>query len=189
MEKIKILGICGSLRKDSFNRKLLQNAISFVKEYDVEIEELDLKGLNLPIYDGDIEAMGFPESVIKLKGAVEKADVLFIASPEYNSSISAALKNAIDWLSRGKNSLDGKVAAIFGATPGIFGTVRGQLHLRQVLAALNVYFLPQPQILIRNAEEAFDKNGNLIDSKAHNKLKELIKKTIEFAKFQKSNKV
>ncbi len=187
MKKIKILGICGSLRKDSFNRKLLQNAIALAKGLDVEIEELDLKELNLPIYDGDIEARGFPESVKKLKEAVERADVLFIASPEYNSSISAALKNAIDWLSRGENSLDGKIAAVFGATPGIFGTVRGQLHLRQVLAALNVFLFPQPQILIRNAEEAFDKNGNLIDSKAHNKLKELISKTIEFAKFQKSN--
>lgn len=187
MRKIKILGICGSLRKDSFNRKLLQNAIALAKGLDVEIEELDLKELNLPIYDGDIEARGFPESVKKLKEAVERANVLFIASPEYNSSISAALKNAIDWLSRGKNSLDGKIAAVFGATPGIFGTVRGQLHLRQVLAALNVFLFPQPQILIRNAEEAFDKNDNLIDSKAHNKLKELINKTIEFAKFQKSN--
>lgn len=114
---IKVLVISGSLRRDSFNRKLLNVAKKMAAELGAEVSEADLKELSLPVYDGGIEAQGMPESVQKLKAAVEATDVLLIASPEYNHSISGALKNAIDWLSRGENSLDGKLAAIFGASP------------------------------------------------------------------------
>lgn len=114
---LKVLAISGSLRRDSCNRKALQIAKKIAADWGAEISELDLKTMNLPIYDGDIEAQGMPEAVQKLKAAVEATDVLLIASPEYNHSISGALKNAIDWLSRGENSLDGKLTAIFGASP------------------------------------------------------------------------
>jgi chromate reductase len=145
---IKVLAISGSLRNDSLNRKALQIAKQIASMAGAAVEEADLKTLALPIYDGDIEAAGVPEPVARLNGMVQAADLLLIASPEYNRSFTGALKNAIDWLSRGHNVLDGKVAAIFGASPGPFGTVNGQNHLRQVLAALNVLVIPQPQVTI-----------------------------------------
>lgn len=179
---IKVVGFSGSLRRDSYNRKLLQVAKKFAREYNAEVKEADLKELNLPIYDQDIEDESFPKSVLKLKKMAEEADVLLIASPEYNRSVSGALKNAIDWLSRGQNSLDGKIAAIFGVSDGMFGTVRGQLHLRQILAALNVFILPQPEVYVRFGAKAFDEKGNLVDEKTYERLKSLVFKTIDFAK-------
>ena len=178
---IKVVAISGSLRLDSYNRKALRVAERFASEVGASVEEVDLKKLNLPLYDGDIETIGLPESVQKLKSVVESADVLLIASPEYNHSISGALKNAIDWLSRGKNSLNGKTAAIFGASTGLFGTIRGQTHLRQILAALNVTMVSQPQVFIRLTNEAFNIDGTLQDVKLHNQLKELINRTINLS--------
>lgn len=179
---VNILGISGSLRKESFNRKALQLAKKFATETGASVTELDLKELDLPIYDGDIEARGMPESAMKLKQAIEAADVLLIASPEYNFSISSALKNAVDWASRSGNSFDGKIAAIFGASPGAFGTLRGQYHVRQIFEQLNVMLLPTPIAIIPNAAQAFDANGELQDVKAREKLKTLIEKTIDLAR-------
>src|SRR5690349_2107491 len=122
MRNVKVLAISGSLRRESFNRKALTIARSLAAEFTSEIQEADLKELALPVYDEDIETAGMPESVTRLKAMVGAADVLLIASPEYNHSIPGGLKNAIDWLSRGGNSLDGKVAAIFGASNGPYGT-------------------------------------------------------------------
>ena len=113
--------------------------------------------------DEDLRAYGFPESVKKLKDAIASADVLLIATPEYNHSIPGILKNAIDWASDITNPFDGKVAAIFGASNGLNGTLRAQLHLRQVLAALNVELVPQPQVFIRTAQSAFMPDGSLVD--------------------------
>jgi chromate reductase, NAD(P)H dehydrogenase (quinone) len=185
-KQLRVVGFSGSLRKESFNRKALQIAKKFAVEAGTMVEEIDLKELSLPLYDADIEAKGFPESVQILRRAVETADVVLIASPEYNHSISGALKNAIDWLSTGKNTLDGKIAAIFGASSGLFGTVRGQFHLRQILAALNVFLVPQPQVFIRSAREAFDQDGSLKDKRVQDQLKTLINKTLHLAKALKS---
>ncbi len=174
---LKVLGISGSLRNDSFNRKLLQIAKKIASDLGAEVSEADLKELNLPIYDGDIEAQGLPESVKKFKAAVEANDVLLIASPEYNYSISGALKNALDWASRGGNSFDGKWAVIFGASSGSFGTLRGQFQLRQIFYDLNVLVLPQPQVFIKFAGEAFNPDGSFKDPKTYETLKTLIQKT------------
>lgn len=180
--QINVLAISGSLRRDSYNRKALHVAKRFAVEAGANVEEVDLKELNLPMYDGDLEAEGFPESVKQLKDAVEQADVLLIASPEYNHSISAALKNAIDWLSRGKNSLDGRVAAIFGVSMGLLGTARAQFHLRQILEALNVFMVPQPQVLIYSAREVFNPDGTLENQKIEESLKTLVQKTIHLTR-------
>jgi chromate reductase len=158
--KIKALAICGSLRKDSFNRKLLGIAKKLAEELNLDVEEVDLKKLDIPIYDGDIQAKGLPASIQKLKKAIEKSDILLIASPEYNNSISGVLKNAIDWASRGNNSFDNKIAAIFGASIGQFGTVRGQAHLRQSLEYLNVLIPPQPQFYLGNCDSAFNADNS-----------------------------
>lgn len=175
---IRVLAISGSLRKDSLNRKALQIAKQIASASGAAVEEADLKILALPIYDGDIETAGMPEPVMGLKTMVEDADLLLIASPEYNRSFTGALKNAIDWLSRGRNSLDGKVAAIFGASPGPFGTVNGQNQLRQVLAALNVLVIPQPQVTIIRANEAFAPDGSFNNAKTAELLKTLIDRAL-----------
>ena len=96
------------------------------------------------------------------------------------------LKNAVDWLSTKKNILDGKTAVIFGASTGPFGTLRSQTHLRQILTALNVFVLPQPQVYIRFANEAFDGDGNLVDIKIQNQLKELVVKSLSLARLTRS---
>lgn len=187
-EKLKVVGISGSLRLESYNRKALQSAKHFAAELDVTVDEIDLKELNLPLYDTDLESPRFPPSVQMLREKFEETDILLIASPEYNHSISGALKNAIDWLSIGKNILDGKIAAIFGASTGMFGTVRGQIHLRQILSALNVSMLPQPQVYIRHAADIFNNDGTMKDSKIQNQLRDLIYKTIKLVKVLKENK-
>ncbi len=180
--RLKTLAISGSLRTDSFNRKALQIAKRIATDLGAQVKELDLRELNLPIYDKDIQDAGWPESVQRLKKEVEATDVLIIASPEYNYGISGALKNAIDWASRGeKNSFAGKVAAIFGASTGGFGALRSQAQLRQVLQSVNVLILPQPQVFISRAETAFNPDGSFTDQKNFETLKILIEKTFEFA--------
>ncbi|MBA4311771.1 MAG: NADPH-dependent oxidoreductase [Chlorobiaceae bacterium] len=185
---LRVVGISGSLRRESFNRKALQTAKKIALEMGVDVDEIDLKELNIPMYDGDIESNGFPDAVQRLRNKVESADMLIIATPEYNHSISGALKNAIDWLSTGKNILDGKTAAIFGASNGLFGTMRAQAHLRQILNALNVIIAPQPQLFIRSAKEAFALDGSLSDQKLFLQMQKLIKKTIELTVLIKENK-
>jgi chromate reductase len=180
MQNPKVLAISGSLRKDSFNRKALQIAKGLAQAA-AEVREADLRELALPVYDGDIEAAGMPEPVLRFKVMVEAADVLLIASPEYNHSVPGGLKNAIDWLSRGGNSLDGKVAAIFGASTGPFGTARGQIHLRYVLTVLNVLVIPQPMVYIRNAAEAFNPDGSFREPKTTEILKRLVNRAITAA--------
>jgi len=181
MPQLHVLGISGSLRRDSYNRKALQAAKRFAADAGAQVSEADLKELALPVYDGDLEAQGLPDSVLRLKAAVEAADVLLIASPEYNHSISGALKNAIDWLSRQKNSLDGKVAAVFGASTGVFGTARGQYHLRQTLTSLNVTIIPQPQVYIGSAASAFAPDGSFQNPKTADLLHRLVTRALTVA--------
>lgn len=179
---VKALAISGSLRTESFNRRALRIAKQIATDLGAQVEELDLRELNLPIYDKDIQDRGMPGPVQRLKKEIEATDVLIIASPEYNYGISGALKNAIDWASRGeKNSFSGKLAVIFGASTGGFGTLRGQLQLRQILQSVNVFILPQPQVLISRAEGAFDAHGSFTDPKNSETLKILIEKTFELA--------
>jgi chromate reductase len=183
---LKVLAISGSLRRDSYNRQALRIGQKIAEELGAEVTELDLKELDLPIYDGDIEAQGLPENVRQLKAAIEASDIIMIASPEHNYSVSAALKNAIEWASRGENSFSGKWAIIFGASTGIVGTLRGQFQLRQIFYDLNVLALPQPQVFIRGAAEAFSDDGSLKDQKTYEQLKRLIQKTLEIVDKLKS---
>jgi len=178
MQRVKVLAISGSLRRDSFNRKALRIAKQLAAATAAEVQEADLKQLALPVYDGDIEAEGIPDQVVRFKAMVEAADVLLIASPEYNHSIPGGLKNAIDWLSRGRNSLDGKVAAIFGASNGPYGTARGQIQLRYVLGVLNTLVIPQPMVYIRNGAEAFSPDGSFKDPKTTEILQRLIDRAL-----------
>lgn len=184
MEKTRVLGICGSLRRGSYNRKLLSIAENYAALAGADVETLDLKELALPLYDQDIED-NLPESVSRLKRGIERCDALLIASPEYNYSIPAPLKNAIDWASRNGNSFKGKVGAIFGTSTGTYGAVRGQAQLRLCLSCVDVLLLPQPQVMIGNAEEAFGEDGSLADEKHAGRLRSLVSNTIALAREMK----
>jgi chromate reductase len=128
----------------------------------------------LPMINQDSEKP-FPESVVAFRDKLKKADAVLIATPEYNSSIPGALKNAIDWASRSPHApLLGKPAAIMGASTGKFGTIRAQLYLRQILTHVGAFPLGKPEVLVALAERSFDENGNLVDETARGFLHELL---------------
>jgi chromate reductase len=156
-------------------------ANQFAENAGAKVSEYDLKKNPLPFYDQDIEDKSIPKEVKAFYKEIDAADVVMIASPEYNYSIPGALKNAIDWASRNGNHLDGKWVIMFGASPGRFGTVRMQEELRKVLMALNTQFLPQPEVYIARAEEAFDEKGSLTNEKSAELLQELVEQTLELA--------
>lgn len=166
-----IAGISGSLRKDSYNTALLQAAAELIPE-GMLLDTIDIA--SLPMFNQDFEKP-FPKSVVVFRDKLEKADAILIATPEYNSSIPGALKNAIDWASRSPQSpLRGKPAAIMGASTGKFGTIRAQLYLRQVLIHVGALPLGKPEVLVARAEQAFDVNGKLVDETTRGFLQELL---------------
>jgi chromate reductase, NAD(P)H dehydrogenase (quinone) len=167
----KILAFAGSLRKDSFNKKLIKIAADGARRAGAEVTLIDLKDYPLPIYDGDIEAAtGIPENGLKLKKLFVEHDGLLLSCPEYNSSITAVLKNTIDWVSRsqpGEQALSGfvgKIATIMSASPGALGGLRGLVHVRAILGNISVVVLPE-QIAVTKAHEAFNADGTLKDAK------------------------
>src|SRR6187455_1218728 len=139
---LKILGIAGSLRSDSFNRAALRAAAELVPE-GAEIEIFDLNGI--PVYNQDDDAQP-PAIVTELKQKLREADAVLFVTPEYNYSVPGVLKNAIDWASRpyGDSAWDGKPAAIMGASIGSIATARAQYHLRQMFVFLNMHAVNQP---------------------------------------------
>lgn len=182
MNGLKGLAVCGSLRMGSYNLKLLNIAKYFAEGAGVKVVTADLRELNLPSYNFDVEVVGLPEPVKALSAMVKECDILLIASPEYNYSVSGVLKNALDWVSRIKpNPFAGKTAAVFGASTGPFGTVRGQNQLRQILTTLNVLVLSQPQVLVANAAEAFEADGTPKNREIAERLEILLSKTFELA--------
>ncbi len=158
---LRVLGIAGSLRAGSYNRALLRAARELAPE-GMEIEVFE-RLREIPPFDQDVEARDEPEPVAALKDAIRSADALLIATPEYNYGIPGVLKNAIDWASRPPQTspLRHKPAAIMGATPGLGGTIRAQLQLRQAFLFTQTHALLQPEILVANARERFDEAGRL----------------------------
>jgi chromate reductase len=156
-----VVGFAGSLRRSSYNRALLRAATELAPSaMHIVIHELD----GVPLYNGDTEVAGAPLSVVRLRDAIRTADGLLIATPEYNHGVPGVLKNAIDWLSRPPrdSALNGKVAAMMGASPGMTGTARGQLQLRQAFVLTNTYALLQPEVLVGYAQEKFEADGRLV---------------------------
>jgi chromate reductase, NAD(P)H dehydrogenase (quinone) len=167
----RILAFAGSTRRESFNKKLVAIAAHGAREAGAEVTLIDLKDFPLPLFDQDLEAeQGMPENGKKLKKLFIDHDGLLIASPEYNSSFPAVLKNAIDWVSRpapGEPSLvafRGKVATLMSASPGALGGLRGLVHVRSILGNIGVIVLPD-QIAVAKAHEAFQPDGSLVDPK------------------------
>jgi chromate reductase, NAD(P)H dehydrogenase (quinone) len=168
----RILAFAGSLRRESFNKKLVPIAAKGARDAGAEVTLIGLEDFPLPLFDQDLEArQGMPENGMKLKQLFIDHDGLLIASPEYNSSITAVLKNAIDWVSRpapGEPSLvayRSKVATLMSAFPGALGGLglRGLVHVRSILSNIGVIVLPD-QIAIAKAHEAFNADGSLKDA-------------------------
>ena len=168
----KILGICGSLRKASFNRAALHAARKLVPP-GATLEIFDLDGI--PVFNQDNEQSP-PPRVVELKEKVRAAGAILFATPEYNYSISGALKNAIDWGSRpyGQSAWKGKPVAIMGASAGILGTARAQYHLRQCFVFLNMPVLCQPEVMIGTAQNKFDAEGKLTDESTKQHIAKLL---------------
>lgn len=186
-QRVKILAFAGSLRSGSFNKKLVRAAARFAEQAGAEVTVLDLRDLNIPIYDGDVEASsGIPEGALRLKQLMASHDALLISSPEYNSSISGALKNAIDWASRQApgeaplQSFSGKVGAIISASPGSLGGLRSLLATRAILEHLGVLIIPE-QFAVARANEAFDETGNLKDPKQAAAVERVAKRLVAMA--------
>lgn len=165
----KILAFAGSTRTESYNKKLARIAVEGAREAGGEVTLIDLRDFPLPLFDEDLEReRGAPAEAQALRRLFLENEGLLIASPEYNSSISAVLKNAIDWVSRPRPGepafapFVGKVATILAASPGSLGGLRGLVHLRAILGNLQVIVLPE-QIAIPEASAAFGPDGQLID--------------------------
>ncbi len=159
---MRILGVAGSLRQGSLNRALLRAAVELAPA-SVTLETFDL--LEVPLYNGDVEAIGDPGGVAALKAAIRAADGVLFATPEYNHGVPGVMKNAVDWASRPPRdaALSGKPVAIIGASPGITGSARGQSQLRQAFEFTNSYCMPQPELLVFKAHEKVDAEGRLTD--------------------------
>jgi chromate reductase len=169
---VKTLAFCGSLRKASYNRMLLKTAIGLAPEgMLVEVAEID----GLPVYNADLHRDSLPAQVERLCDQTAAADALLFATPEYNHSMPAPLKNAIDWISRRQpQPFAGKPAAIMGASQGLFGTVRSQMHLRHSMVFLDMHPLNKPELLIGQAQNKFDSEGRLMDETARGLVRDLM---------------
>src|SRR5690349_14848750 len=160
-QPIQILGIAGSLRRASYNRAALRAAMDLMPQ-DASLDTFELDGISGFNQDDEQNP---PAKVVELKRRIREADAILIVTPEYNYSVPGVLKNAIDWASRpyGDNAWNGKPAAIMGASIGTIGTARAQYHLRQIMVFLNMFPVNQPEVMIGNAAERFDAQGNLTD--------------------------
>ena len=160
---LHIVGISGSLRATSYNTAVLHAAQELLPA-GVKLEVVSLDGI--PLYNGDIDGPVQPAAVQALKAAIARADGVLIATPEYNHSISGVLKNALDWVSRPRDSspLIGMPVAVTGVSGGGFGTVRAQDDLRLILVELMGLTMGKPELFFGPAARQFDGDGNLTDS-------------------------
>ena len=177
MASLSVIGISGSLRKESTNIKLLNCAGNKLKKLNKEIK-FSLGEINFPLYNDDIEKNdGLPEAVEKLGKEIRYASAVLISTPEYNKGISGSLKNCLDWLSRVKpNPLNSKNIAILSATDGRSGGERSQYMLRNCLTPFDCEVIQSPEVLIANSSKAFSNNGELLDQKSNQLLDSLLEK-------------
>ena len=169
---MNVIGISGSLRKGSFNTAALRAAQGLAPEgMTIEVAQIG----DLPLYNDDVRAAGFPPPVERLRAQIAAADAVLLVTPEYNYSISGVLKNAIDWASRPPSQpFEAKPVAIMGASPGLFGSARAQYHLRQMLIFLNAMPLNRPEVMIGQAQNKFDADGNLTDEPTREFVRKLL---------------
>lgn len=174
---IVIAGLSGSFRKNSYNTAVLK-AASKMLPGNIKLELLDIS--KLPMFNEDLEGDELPNPVVEFKNQLSKSNALLIPSPEYNYSIPPVLKNALDWASRGNiQPLSGKPVGIISASPSLLGGARVQYHIRQVCVALNMNPVNRPEVFIAEADKKFDFQGNLIDEKSKELIKELLQELVE----------
>jgi len=175
----QILGISGSLRKHSYNSALLRAAQEMFPDL-IERGEIG----EIPLYNGDVEQRGVPESVLALKQRLIEADGLLLVSPEYNNSMPGVLKNVIDWLSRPsldvRNAFHGKPVALIGASPGGFGTILAQNAWLPVFRTLRVNYWSAGRLMISGASNVFDDQGALVDSDIEHRLDQFLTGFVDF---------
>jgi len=178
----RLLAFAGSTREASFNKHLLRAAVAMAEGAGAVVTSVDLRELAMPLYDGDLEtSSGLPEGAKRLKALMVSHQGFLIAAPEYNSSITGVLKNAIDWASRaalGEAPLAAfreKTAALLSASPGALGGLRGLVHLRAILSSLDVLVIPE-QFALGKAHEAFDERGALKDPKQAASVKRVVER-------------
>jgi len=171
-EKLKVLAFAGSLRRGSYNKALLRAAVELAPE-NMEIEIFDLEGI--PPFNQDYENNP-PQRVREFKQKIAEADALLISTPEYNYSVSGVLKNAIDTASRPRigNPLEGKPLAIMSASIGKLGGARAQYHLRQTFVTLNMHPVNRPEVMLSDASNNVDENGNLTNKQTMDLIKQLL---------------
>lgn len=180
-DPVKLVALCGSLRKQSFNRSLLHAAAELMPA-DVQLEHAEIG--EIPLYNQDVlDQQGFPAPVQRLIDAIAAADGVLIATPEYNYSVPGVLKNAIDWVSRSKDSpFSGKTLGILSASPGALGGARAQYHLRQIVVFLNLIPFNRPEVMVSKAAEKFDTNGRLTDEDTRKHLGAFMKGLSDFTR-------
>jgi chromate reductase, NAD(P)H dehydrogenase (quinone) len=182
---IHLVGFSGSLRKASLNTALLR-AAGTVLPSGVTFEVADLAAV--PLFNGDLIEVGaggvpvYPEAVAQFRAAITRADALLIVSPEYNFSMPAVTKNAIDWASRAPNVLDDKAVAFTGASPGAFGTIRSQMALRQTCVFTNLHAINTPELFVSKAADKFDASLALTDEPTREALRKLVESLVAFAR-------
>jgi len=164
-DRYSVAALCGSLRRASWNRKLLEATTALAAPH-LAIGEVPIR--DLPHFDEDLERDPWPAPVLALGEAVRRADALLIVTPEYNAGVPGPLKNAIDWLSRatpaGGPPITGKPVAILGTSPGMLGTARAQAQLRLILQNLQLPVLPGPNVFVPNAASRFNEDGTIADA-------------------------
>jgi chromate reductase len=177
---VRILGIAGSLRRQSYNRAALRAASGLLPE-GATLDIFELEGI--PGFNEDDE-QNPPARVVEFKSVIREADAVLIVTPEYNYSVPGVLKNAIDWASRpyGDSAWNGKPAAIMGASVGAIGTARAQYHLRQMMVFLNMFPINQPEVMIGNASERFDAEGNLTDDATKEYIRQLLGNLVDWSR-------
>ena len=169
---ISVLGICGSLRRGSYNMATLRVAIA-LKPATMNVTIADIS--QIPLYDEDVREQGFPPAVETLRRQIAAADALLFACPEYNYSMTGVLKNAIDWASRPPDQpFAGKPCAIIGAAAGMAGSARAQYDLRRSCVFLDMHPLNKPEVLIGQAQTKFDASGRLTDDAARGFIRDML---------------
>lgn len=185
----KILVFAGSIRTGSFNARLAANAAKQLALMDAEVTHISLADYPMPLYDGDLETKsGQPENAIKLKQLFMAHGGVFIASPEYNASVTPLLKNTLDWISRVREGREpplaykDRVFALGGASNGAYGAMRSLLALRQVLEIGCGALVIPDQIAVPRAADAYDENDNLKDEQTVSRLKGVLQRLVDMTR-------
>lgn len=182
----KIIALAGSLRNQSFNKQLVQQAAEIAEQQGAEVQYVDLADFNIPLFSEDLEAEGTPSDVNDLKALFAQSQGILLASPEYNGSISGVLKNALDWLSRPSQDTDigsafaNKSVGLMATSPGPLGGIRGLSHSKDVL--FNLGAIVSPNLLaVGSAYQAFNEQGQLIDESQLHRLTQLVENVVALA--------